>query len=157
MPYVVHCVILGQILPLTVVPDEKTLDLVDRFGNTLPSGTVTIAIEPHPPKKIQSAQWAGTSIRDLMTSINEAPLPEGWQKMTTADGRTYFKNMADEKKTVAYNFDVLVEDELVIPTKNSSKIDQSDKQPATTPSVRARRRKHRFQAQSFQQYYVALP
>jgi hypothetical protein len=51
-----------------------------------------------------------------MTSINEAPLPEGWQKMTTADGRTYFRNVAEGKNTIAFDFSVPLEDELVIPT-----------------------------------------
>jgi hypothetical protein len=51
-----------------------------------------------------------------MTSINEAPLPEGWQKMTTADGRTYFRNVAEGKDTIAFDFSVPLEDELVIPT-----------------------------------------
>jgi hypothetical protein len=57
-----------------------------------------------------------------MISINEAPLPEGWQKMTTADGRTYFRNVAEGKNTIAFNLSVPVEEKLVIPTANPSKI-----------------------------------
>ena len=42
--------------------------------------------------------------------------------MTTADGRTYFRNVAERKNTIAFNLSVPVEDELVIPTVHSLKI-----------------------------------
>lgn len=36
--------------------------------------------------------------------------------MTTADGRTYFRNVAEGKNTIAFDFSVPLEDEIVIPT-----------------------------------------
>jgi hypothetical protein len=38
-------------------------------------------------------------------------------------GRTYFKNAAGRKNTIAFNLSVPTEDELVIPTAKVSKID----------------------------------
>jgi hypothetical protein len=36
--------------------------------------------------------------------------------MTTTDGRTYFRNVAEGKNTIAFDFLVPLGDELVIPT-----------------------------------------
>jgi hypothetical protein len=80
------------------------------------SSTVTFTVEPLPPEKLSAIPSAVTDIRQLMTSINGAPLPEGWQKMTTADGRIYFRNVAEGKNTIAFDFSVPLEDELAIPT-----------------------------------------
>ena len=83
---------------------------------TVSNGTVKFTVEPHPPVKLSAIPSAVTDIRQFMTSINEAPIPEGWQEMITADGRTYFRNVPEGKNTIAFDFLVPLEDGLVIPT-----------------------------------------
>jgi hypothetical protein len=92
-----------------------TLGLRDENGQVLPEANLGLIIEPRPTaERLPTLQQARRNIRELMTSIKEAPLPQGWEEKTTADGRTYFERTGDKKITIAYDFSVRLEEHLEV-------------------------------------------
>lgn len=121
-----------------------SLLFLDEFTGNLKGdllSAVKITIQPQRPEEMPRTKWAATSIGDLMTSISLLTLPEGWERMETADGRTYFKNMADGKTTVAYNLSVPVETALLIPTASSLEQPQQPDKVSSPFRTRFRKKK----------------
>jgi hypothetical protein len=93
------------------------LVLRDENGQVLPGCKLNLIIEPQlTAERLPASQQAHRNIRELMTSIKEAPLPHGWEEKTTADGRTYFERTGDRKITIAYDFSAPLEEHLDVIT-----------------------------------------
>jgi hypothetical protein len=99
-----------------------TLDLRDENSQVLSGANLELIIEPQPTGELPPAlQPAHRNIRELITSIKEAPLPQGWEDKTTADGRTYFERASDRKITIAYDFSARLEEHLGVSTTEESR------------------------------------